>query len=167
MAEACNFALPDWIPFGRRAVERYRSAVSQRTMCFSHEQLLCNLARYCSDHSVEQCGIIVEELRSLISLEEKERAALAKEGCSASIHLANESDPRYECSKCRAICYLSAVICRCSGNSKRVSCLRHYRAMCSCPVSSKLLVYWYKLSDLNKLLDSVVRRYLVTHLNTK
>jgi JmjC domain, hydroxylase/jmjN domain/C5HC2 zinc finger len=54
MAEACNFALPDWLPWGRAAVQKYlwaASVGSQRSLCFSHEQLLCNLARHVKDHA--------------------------------------------------------------------------------------------------------------------
>lgn len=54
VAEACNFALPDWLPWGRSAVEKYRYAASIgsiRSLCFSHEQLLCNLARHVQDHT--------------------------------------------------------------------------------------------------------------------
>ena len=58
LAEACNFAIPEWLPYGRRAVERYRTAASElRPLCFSHEQLVMNLARHILDHPVMQRGM--------------------------------------------------------------------------------------------------------------
>jgi len=157
MAEAANFALPDWLPFGRRAVERYHVTASMRPSCFSHDQLLCNLARHCAAYSTFDCATIAEELRHAIAAERKVRAAVAADGITVSVHLPNEGDPRYECTRCRQICYLSAVVCRCSTGTKRpVSCLRHHRYLCTCPPSYHILVYWYRMADLEKLLDGVM-----------
>lgn len=55
LAEASNFALPDWLPFGLQAVRRYRAAQSEhRALTFSHEQLICHLARHAEDHPPAQ-----------------------------------------------------------------------------------------------------------------
>jgi JmjC domain, hydroxylase/C5HC2 zinc finger len=157
MAEACNFALPDWLIPGRRAVERYRNAAAPRNMCFSQEQLLFNIARHAKDHSAQAFRLIADELSQLVAMEVRERAAVERDGISTAIALPNESDPRYECIRCRHICYLSAIICRCAtGSRKQVSCLRHHKHLCSCPPSSKVLVYWYKMNDLQALVKTVI-----------
>ena len=58
LAEAVNFASADWLPFGRRAVERYRASGSdERTMCFSHEQVLLDLAAHIRDHPRNQWAV--------------------------------------------------------------------------------------------------------------
>jgi hypothetical protein len=159
MAEACNFALVDWLEFGRKAVEKYRIAASSRALCFSHERLLCNLARNCVDHSKSQCDDISVALRNVIAVERREREALVKDGVTLSVFLPNPNDPRYECIKCRQICYLSAVVCRCAaGQNKQVTCLRHHRVLCSCAPETRILVYWYKLDDLERLLTNVLER---------
>jgi hypothetical protein len=151
MAEATNFALADWLPFGRRAVERYRAAASTRTSCFSHEQLVCSLALNREDHSPGACVLIADELRRIVEAEEAGRHAAKREGTESFVYLTNESDPRYECAKCRAICYLSALLCRCEGTrvpKRLVSCLRHSRALCDCSAASKVLCFWYKMASL-------------------
>ena len=166
MAEACNFALPEWLPWGRRAVEKYRHATSQRALCFSHEQLLCNMARHAAEYLAaagggaaaqpHQLAVVVEELAHLVAVEGRERLAAMQAGVALAVHLPNEADPRYECVRCRQICYLSAVICRCAAGAKRrVSCLRHVRHLCGCEPANKVLVYWYRLEDLQRLVDSV------------
>ncbi len=42
VAEAVNFALSDWIPYGLCCLERYRHF--RRTPVFSHELLMCRIA---------------------------------------------------------------------------------------------------------------------------
>lgn len=189
VAEACNFALPDWLPWGRRAAERYRAHTlgggSPRSLCFSQEQLLCNLARYVASlagggaaaatssrahahaHALSKAlpwppgalATISAELSMLVTAEEQQRAALAREGLGGAQHMPNTGDPRYECTACRAICYLSAVICgRCSaepGVRKAVACPRHITVLCACPNADKMLVFWYKLVELRRLLAGV------------
>lgn len=158
MAEACNFALADWLPFGRQAVERYRQVNSSRNACFSHEQLICNLARHCDDHPPHECWFIYSELKKVIDEEERGRAALYKDGVNVHVHLTNEADPRYECVRCKCICYISSVLCRCppTYSQRMLSCLRHARSLCKCGTASKLLCYWYKIPDL-RLLEGTVK----------
>jgi len=84
VAEACNFALPEWLPFGAAAAERYRTggagradpglnvivfpaptkpvprggmgmgSAGMRSLVFSHEQLVCNLALHAADYPPSQ-----------------------------------------------------------------------------------------------------------------
>ena len=161
VAEATNFALADWLPFGRRAVERYRSAVSSRTVCFSHEQLVCNLALHREDHAPEACGLIADELRRIVDAEEAGRVAAKRDGVEACVFLTNESDPRYECARCRTICYLSTLLCRCEATrvpKRLVSCLRHAKLLCACAAKNKVLCFWYKIESLRALVDLVSDR---------
>lgn len=181
VAEACNFALPDWLPWGRTAAERYRahtvSGGSPRSLCFSQEQLLCNLARYVASIASSASGsslrggkkawpwpqnalaTIAAELSLLVAAEEKDRTSLASEGLGGAQHMPHTGDPRYECTACRAICYLSAIICRrCSaapGARKAVACPRHCSDLCACPHGEKMLVFWYKTVELRRLLAGV------------
>jgi hypothetical protein len=41
-AESCNFALEDWLPFGRESVEKYRKL--KRSSVFAFDELVCNAA---------------------------------------------------------------------------------------------------------------------------
>lgn len=44
VAESVNFATPDWLPFGRRAMSRYRK--HKRGPVFSHQELICKAVTY-------------------------------------------------------------------------------------------------------------------------
>jgi len=46
-AEAVNFALPDWIPFGQKCIERYREF--HKPPVFSHDEMLLATANNCND----------------------------------------------------------------------------------------------------------------------
>jgi histone demethylase JARID1 len=87
MAEACNFALPEWLPFGRKAMERYRLPATLRSPALSHEQLVANLARWCRDrdHPLSARTVIADEMRRVVEMEDRERQALAAEGAFARI----------------------------------------------------------------------------------
>jgi len=159
VAEACNFATVDWLPYGRRSVEKYRGSGSvERGLCFSHEALLCDLAHNLPDHSPRVWGVILAELAHMLATEERERAELAERGTAGLVHLANSgSDPRYDCCKCRHICHLSAVVCRCEPvrRSKKVACMRHAADLCGCAPAQRLLVCWAPLEALRALVASV------------
>lgn len=157
VAEACNFAMADWLPFGRRAAEKYRNNATNRSPAFSHDQLVCELGESSGDYPPEACVLIHEELRLLLQSENVERAAAGREGVTVSVAFASKSDPRYECARCQGICFLSAVMCRCSATRRQrlLSCLRHYRSLCKCDSRHKLLCYWYSLEELRALMNKV------------
>lgn len=155
VAEACNFALADWLPYGRSSVERYRGSGSvERGLCFSHESLLLDLARNLRDHPPSDWAGVAEELRRMLATEERERAAAADRGVTNVVSLRNSGDPRYECVKCRHICHVSAVICRCPASRRKVACLRHAAHLCGCPLPQMLLVHWTPLEEVRALVDA-------------
>lgn len=96
MAEACNFALPDWLPFGRKAMERYRMTQTLRSPALSHEQLVANLARWCRDHPASARSCIAEEMRRVVDMEERERLALNTDG-EPRLPFCVDSVPRTPC----------------------------------------------------------------------
>ena len=125
--------------------------------------LLCNLARHAADHAPAAFRAIADELAQLVACEERERLAVERDGVRTAVHLPNEADPRYECVRCRQICYLSAVICRCAAGARRqVACLRHHRHLCECAPTSKVLVMWYKMEDLRLLAGGVKEKAAVS-----
>ncbi|RYG53925.1 hypothetical protein EON66_07845 [archaeon] len=62
VAEACNFALPDWLPLGQQAVNKYRDITGGRPLCFSHDQLLYNAAKNCATATREDIKLYVAAL---------------------------------------------------------------------------------------------------------
>lgn len=65
--------------------------------------------------------------------------------------LHGDTDPRMDCVRCRAICHLSAVICRCAPSRRKVACLRHGGHLCACPPSARMLVHWAGLPEVAAL----------------
>jgi histone demethylase JARID1 len=157
LSEACNLALPDWIPYGRKAVERYSQSSSFRTSLFAHDQLVCSLAQDYKSHS----PYIVDELTRIINAEELGRQKAIHDGLVILVQLKNSYDLRGECYFCRSICYLSCVVCRCekTRNPNRVvSCLKHIPSLCSCDPSEKVLCYWYTIQSLRSLLGVISKK---------
>ena len=158
IAEACNFALTEWIPWGRKAIEVYRSAAAPRASVFCHEKLMLDLARWALSPKAEftkaQLTTIADEVHTVLRCEVRERKALDAhgfgEGCRFFVQ--NDADARGECVKCRKACYLSAVLCRTCGTAK-MACPRHHLYLCGCDPSphGKLLLYWHTIRDIADL----------------
>jgi hypothetical protein len=105
-----------------------------------------------------------------VELERKDRDSAA---VGAQVTCPWPSAPRYECIACRAICYLSAVVCGCATSSLgprrlgskvgtseavlRVTCPRHSRQVCDCGPERRVLVTWYDLPALAHLAEGVVK----------
>lgn len=167
VAEATNWALADWLPFGARAVERYRrAALEARPLVFSHEALVMALARNsaaarvaggsctttcCADD--DDGAVVTRALCALLGAEQREREALASDGVIAWVRLPPQgrADDRLECVKCHHVCYFSAVVCPCASALRKVACLRHAAQLCVCPPSSKVCVYWHDIHELQAL----------------
>jgi len=112
VAEACNFALPDWLPFGRRSVQDYSISKGARPVCVSLEELVIKMAVNCSEYEPATCRRVAEELRRIIDDERKERQAFAQttSGHGRAVELKG-NEPRYDCVVTKKMCYLSAVVC--------------------------------------------------------
>ncbi|RYG53924.1 hypothetical protein EON66_07840, partial [archaeon] len=119
----------------------------------------------CSRCARSGCSL-VDAVTHCLHVERQEQIMLPVAGIERSMRMPNVLDPRHECVHCRQICFLSAVVCMScnaaagSAPSMRLSCARHHRMLCPCPPTSKLLVYWYSVEDLEALLDSLHARLL-------
>lgn len=112
VAEACNFALPDWLPFGRQSVIDYSTTKGARPVCVSLEELVINMAANCEQYSSETCRQVADELRRIIDDEAKERRAFARiTGGEGKVVELRGNEPRYDCVVTKKMCYLSAVVC--------------------------------------------------------
>lgn len=154
--EAVNFAPSDWEPFGDEGVLRLQEF--RKNPCFSHEELLFTAAS--SDTSIATAKWLAPALERVrdreLALREKFAArhkelrphedctfdTLAEqipEGCGLHILVQNEDleEEDYQCSFCKAFCYLSQFRCERTG---RVSCLLHPELMdcCETPPEQRL-----------------------------
>lgn len=112
IAEACNFALPDWVPMGRMALLHYEQVA--RDTCFSHEEVIINAARDAGRHDAATCTLLAKELRTITQRERQDRQHfLSLRGVSPShVHTLDGTQQRYNCAVSRRMCYVSAVVCQ-------------------------------------------------------
>jgi histone demethylase JARID1 len=80
VAESSNFATPDWLPWGRMAVEAFRSQPGTRRPCFTHELLLTTLARRAARLPSHIAAWVAPELRRLIQVTDASLRAAAGAG---------------------------------------------------------------------------------------
>ncbi|KAI8813645.1 hypothetical protein BJ742DRAFT_704778 [Cladochytrium replicatum] len=147
-AEAVNFALPDWLPYGLSCVERYH--MYRRMPVFSHDELI--VTTWKKDKSVKSAIWLEGQLQYVV----KRQTALRTEVRKAFPHLTEieeEFDMPLEdegqCIVCHQYCYLSRITCaNCSPSS--TVCLSHAEEICSCEDSK--IVMTVRFSD-QKLLD--------------
>jgi hypothetical protein len=148
MAESVNFALPDWISYGRLAVDDYVAA--KRGCAFSHDQLVYNGAidkKMCEKMSMDMRNLLRIDLKSLIEKEKRLLHEIYNSGMISQVRM--EEGPRNEvlrksknqkennlCHVCSQDCFFSGVFCECNFD---VTCLRHFRDQCHCG-SSKIFI---------------------------
>lgn len=141
IGEAVNFALPEWIPYGRVCSEVYRSV--PRVSPVSHEMMLLRIGRHSRHLNNDERLVLLQQLVAVLDEEEVNRRAVLQRGIGSVVHLGNDDEPRRDCDACSYQCYLSALICPCS--PKTAVCLRHTDLLCNCPPRRQGLVYWHSM----------------------
>lgn len=156
VAESVNFATPDWLPFGRRAMTRYRKV--KRSAVFSHQELICNAIRDMPD-SLEMAQRLRSEFVKMSEEEQQLRDKIVLEGIETCMRMVKENDQEdnKQCAVCWFDCYLSAVMCPCKG-IKEVVCLRHSKKLCGCEGKKKVLMIRFTLAELDAMLQAYDKR---------
>ena len=85
LAEACNFALPNWIPWGRSAISVYEHY--GRNQVFSHDLLLHKAALDYQRWDLDALRYIVDDYYFVFQRECQERAAIRQSSYLASVFL--------------------------------------------------------------------------------
>ncbi|KAI8833055.1 PLU-1-like protein-domain-containing protein [Chytridium lagenaria] len=135
-AEAVNFALPNWLPYGLRSFHKQP--------VFSHDELIIATLR--KDTTIRTAMWLQEELNQL---EQRERIGRQRvrelfpnikevvEDCKLSTE-----DEDLQCAVCRTFCYVSCVICDC--NRTRPLSIRE---LCPCEEKENKLTLWMRFSQ--------------------
>jgi len=138
--EAVNFALPEWLKLGRDCVQRYRE--HRKLPVFSHDELLITItqqtqsiktAMWYAQYSYPCVTHLIHDRRLIDSLKEMTDREMADRTQARSLGMAEileEEDcpeDQYQCTICKAFCYLSQVTCTCSTN---VVCVDHHDLLC-------------------------------------
>eukprot|EP01091_Cochliopodium_minus_P021360 TRINITY_DN972_c0_g1_i2.p1 TRINITY_DN972_c0_g1~~TRINITY_DN972_c0_g1_i2.p1 ORF type:complete len:346 (-),score=89.58 TRINITY_DN972_c0_g1_i2:32-919(-) len=159
IAEAVNFALIDWVPFGREAIETYNRL--GRPTAFPHEELILNAST--SYPSQEYINYLLPEMGLLIEREHQKRERVKDKGILYCVPCALKQEVK-QCIVCKSDCFFSGVMCACSPT--RITCLNHFDKLCSCDSSSKYLSMRYTLSHL-KSIESNLQNRLELFQNSK
>ena len=168
VGEAVNFAISEWLPFGRQAQELDRQMAHPE--CFSLQRLIITtvtarlqaatrgVAGSISSKSTDD-AILLRELDILIVDEQRDRALCVAAGVTRFVPIASEQ-PTVKtsqvpmCSICSAYCFLSAV--HCSACRLPVVCLSHVEFACSCQSKSSVVVeFRYTIKQLSALRNSL------------
>ena len=156
LAEAVNFAPPDWLQVGRQCVEHY--SAMRRFCVFCHDELVCKMATHPEQLSTLLAATCFHDLLTMVEQEKAQRQALLEGGVRRAEREAFELLPEDErqCSICKTTCFISALATD-GKDDQEIVCLRHFSEMNADP-SSLVLRYRYTLDELATLLQGLKTR---------
>ncbi|KAJ4479141.1 jumonji superfamily protein [Lentinula aciculospora] len=143
--EAVNFALPDWLPFGRDCVQRYRAF--RKLPVFSHDELLITITQH--SPFIKTAMWLTESLREMTEREMANRSRVRALGYVESLEEQVRPEDQYQCTVCKVFCYLSQICCPHQSN---VVCADHIELLCAKCNDSNSLILRSRFSD-NEILD--------------
>ncbi|RKP09517.1 JmjC domain, hydroxylase-domain-containing protein, partial [Thamnocephalis sphaerospora] len=122
LAEAVNFATPDWCEYGIECAMRYKTY--RKPPVFSHDELMMTVAKH--DHSRETAAWLQCALAELRDRELRERQWLRDlaPGLGQVVDARERPEEEKQCCYCHTYAYVSWVRCMCSA---RTACLDHAR----------------------------------------
>ncbi|KAF9006679.1 jumonji superfamily protein [Cyathus striatus] len=122
--EAVNFALPDWLPFGRDCVQRYRE--HRKLPVFSHDELLITITQ--QSQSIKTAIWLIKSLKEMTDRELNNRQIARSLGIPEVLKEEDRPEEQYQCHVCKVFCYLSQVTCQCT---TKVVCVDHRDLLCN------------------------------------
>ncbi|KLO19889.1 hypothetical protein SCHPADRAFT_864516 [Schizopora paradoxa] len=153
--EAVNFALPDWLPYGLDCVRRYQE--HKKHPVFSHDELLITITQ--QSNTIQTALWIVDSLNEMVNRELKGRDAARARGVKEEADNASPRDEQFQCSFCKAYCYLSRVVCTCpKGDSSKAVCLEHINYLCECSVSQAVIRTRFTDPELHNIQSTIATR---------
>ena len=156
LAEAVNFAPPDWLQVGRQCVEHY--STMHRFCVFCHDELVCKMATHPEQLSTLLAATCFQDMLTMVEQEKAGRQALLEGGVRRAEREAFELLPEDErqCAICKTTCFISALATD-GKDDQEIVCLRHFSEMNADP-SSLVLRYRYTLDELATLLQGLKTR---------
>ncbi|KAJ7741026.1 jumonji superfamily protein [Mycena metata] len=121
--EAVNFALPDWLGYGRECVQRYRE--HRKLPVFSHDELLITITQ--QSQSIKTALWLIDSLQEMTDRELRDRQAARAMAMSEILEEEDRPEDQYQCTVCKAFCYLSQVTCGCK---TAIACVEHAHLLC-------------------------------------
>merc|ERR1719410_2557900 len=154
LAEAVNFAPPDWLELGRSCVEHY--SMMRRFCVFCHDELVCKMATHPETLTLQAAACCYQDMLTMVETEKKHRRALLEGGVKEAEREAFELLPEDErqCAICKTTCFMSALTTINGKDDLEIVCLRHFSKMDVDP-STLILRYRYTLDELATLLQGL------------
>ena len=154
LAEAVNFAPPDWLQLGRSCVEHY--SMMRRFCVFCHDELVCKMATHPETLTLQVAACCYQDMLTMVETEKKHRRALLEGGVKEAEREAFELLPEDErqCAICKTTCFMSALTTINGKDDQEIVCLRHFSKMDVDP-STLILRYRYTLDELATLLQGL------------
>jgi len=153
VAESVNFALEDWLPICRLAVDAYRF---NRSAVFPYEEFVLRAAARPDSLNV---GIqLYQELELIVQREQKLQYKIFSEGINQFISM--PGNVYRSCQHCGYDCFISGVLC--NTHPTVVACLHHAAELCPCGPTEKRLLVRVHLLQLKKALDGL-KAYILHH----
>lgn len=149
LAEAVNFAMPDWIAAGVNAIANYK--ITRRSSAFSHLELMLACAR---SFPVTQVALhLLQEMYRIIKEYDEMRHAAYARGVGLFMR-GQETSKLVSCSVCLTDCYLASVKCGCEGYKQAcLSCVNEV-SWCRGDCKGKFIVERVPMT----VLDSLVKK---------
>ena len=118
--EAVNFALPDWMPYGRESVQRYMHF--SKIPVFSHDELIVTVAMH--NQALTTALWLQDPMKYMMERELNNRNYLRKRfpGIKEKADDLTRTEAEYQCQKCSMYCYLAQVSAE---GSQGIACLQH------------------------------------------
>lgn len=82
-------------------------------------------------------------------------------GIQESIEELDRPEDQYQCTYCKAFCYLSQIVCSCSKASSKVACLEHAKHLCDCPLSHRVLRLRFADAELLNIKTTIATRAVI------
>ncbi|KAG1805191.1 PLU-1-like protein-domain-containing protein [Suillus subaureus] len=152
--EAVNFALPDWLPFGRDCVQRYRE--HKKLPVFSHDELLVTITQ--QSQSIKTALWLELSLKEMTERELAARQLARDRGVCERLEEEDRPEDQYQCTICKAFCYLSQITCHCKSE---IVCADHMDQLCDHSPEGLTLRQRFSDADLREILGKVVERAAV------
>ncbi|KAJ7126421.1 jumonji superfamily protein [Mycena crocata] len=149
--EAVNFALPDWLAYGRECVQRYRE--HRKLPVFSHDELLITITQ--QSQSIKTAIWLIDSLQEMTDRELGDRQTARGLGIQEIIEEEDRPEDQYQCLVCKAFCYLSQVTCGCK---TAVACVEHAHLLCERPTDHLTLRKRFSDEELQETLSLVSAR---------
>ena len=154
LAEAVNFAPPDWLVIGRSCVEHY--STMRRFCVFCHDELVCKMAAHPETLTLQVAAMCFKDMLTMVETEKVHRRALLEAGVKEAEREAFELLPEEErqCAICKTTCFISALTTVDGKEDQDIVCLRHFPKMEVDP-ANLILRYRYTLDELAIMLNGL------------